>query len=261
MILIMNQLVSIITPAYNTEAYISLTIESVINQKYPNWELIIIDDNSMDRTWDIISRVARSEKRIVPIRLNKKTNASIARNEGIKRARGKFIAFIDSDDIWDHDKLKIQINFMNDNNFPLSFTSYKRIDGRGRIISRVYSAPDTVDYRSLLLTNPIGMSTAIYDMGILGKRYLPNIILGHEYGLWLKILKDGYRAKGLDLPLTLYRVHSTSLSRNKFKSLYYIYKLHREIMNFNFVKSYYYLFNNCLRVMLRHIKFRKWNKK
>ena len=167
-------LVSVITPLYNSEKYISKTIESVINQKYNNWELIIINDCSKDKGPEIVKKYQNQDERIKLINLEKNSGAAVARNIGIENAQGDFIAFIDSDDIWERNKLKEQINFMLDNDYNFSFTDYIQIDEKGKEL-RTIKAPKILTYNKQLLYNHIGTSTVIYNQKNLGKIYMPNL--------------------------------------------------------------------------------------
>lgn len=160
-----ENLVSIIMPSYNTEKYIFESIESVIAQTYKNWELLIIDDCSEDLTIQIIQKYLKVYPNIFLIQLEKNSGAAVSRNKGIEKANGEYIAFLDSDDLWEENKLEIQINFMKENNCAFSFTEYMEIDEMGNDLGILIKVPvKAITYRSYLLTNPIGCLTAVYSV-------------------------------------------------------------------------------------------------
>jgi len=236
----MNELVSIITPSYNSAKFISQAIESVIEQTYQNWEMIIIDDMSLDNSNRIIEEYMRDEKRIKLITLTENVGSATTRNYGIKEAKGRYIAFLDSDDYWDVYKLEKQLNFMQENNIALSFTSYYHIEEESANIIYSANALTKVNYQELLKKNIIGCLTAMYDIKILGKVYMPNIRKRQDYALWLDILKRVPYAYGLDEMLGYYRVRKDSLSSNKILSSIYNWKLYREVEKLPLYKAIYY---------------------
>lgn len=235
-------LVSIITPLYNCEQFLPLTIDSVINQTYKNWELIIVDDMSTDNSLQKAMQYAQQDSRIRVIELKEKGGPAAARNKGIEVANGKYIAFLDSDDLWLPEKLEVQLKFMNDKNINFSYTAYKKIDEDGTYRG-VVSVPERITYDELLNTNVIGCLTAMYDAEKLGKMYMPNIMKRQDYALWLKILKKEGQAFGLNVPLAIYRVRKGSVSSNKLKAAIYQWKIYREIEQINIFKSIYHFVN------------------
>ncbi len=236
----MNDLVSIITPSYDSEQFVSQTIESVRNQTYVNWEMIIIDDVSTDSSNQIIKEYIAKDSRIKLIRLEKNSGPAVARNKGIREAQGRYIAFLDSDDCWHPDKLLKQITFMQEKNIALSYTSYYRIEEEnGKIIDRT-NIPPKVNYSGLLKQNIIGCLTAIYDTQKIGKVYMPDILRRQDFGLWLHILKKVPYAYGIDEPLAYYRVRTASVSSNKILASQYNWKLYREVEKLPLYKAVYY---------------------
>jgi len=235
----LNKLISIITPCYNSESYISSAIESVIAQSYKNWELIIIDDCSSDNSVQIIKNYLVIDNRIQFYTTNKNSGVAKARNIAIKYANGDYIAFLDSDDIWIDRKLELQLQFMLVNNYDLSFTGYHKIDTNGNIISNQINVPSKLNYGLLLKQNKIACLTAMYNSKNIGKFYFLKI--GHEdFYYWLQITKKGINAYGLNLNLAAYRIRSQSLSRNKIKAAIYTWKIYRVSEKMNFFKSCYY---------------------
>lgn len=236
----LKSLVSIIMPSYNSAKFIPTTIESVLNQAYQNWEMIIVDDTSSDSSNDIIDDFIQRDNRIKLIKLDKNSGPAIARNRAIEEAKGRYIAFLDSDDLWTPDKLSKQISFMQKHDVALSYTGYYRIEeASGEIIDRIY-VPKKVNYSELLKQNIIGCLTVIYDTEKIGKVYMPDILKRQDFGLWLKILKKVPYAYGLDEPLAYYRVRTTSVSSNKMLASKYNWKLYRKVEKLPIHKAIYY---------------------
>jgi len=231
-------LVSIIMPLYNCEEYIRESIESVRQQTYKNWELIIVDDASTDKSVDIVKQVIKEESRICFIGLNANRGVANARNIATEEAKGKFIAFLDSDDLWLPTKLVKQIEAMEMENILLSYGSYILIDENGN--SRgILEAKTKVSYEDMLKTSEIGTLTMMYNAYELGKHYFLDI--GHEdYVMKLEVLKKIDFAKGITEPLAKYRVAKNSLSRNKFKAALWQWKIYRDAEELSLFKSIYY---------------------
>ncbi|WP_415883481.1 glycosyltransferase family 2 protein [Neptuniibacter sp. QD34_54] len=221
-------LVSIITPVYNSSKYIENCIESVKKQDYTEWEHIFVDDCSTDNSVALIEQYACDDSRIKILKLDSNSGPAVARNLAIREAKGRFIAFLDSDDQWLPHKLQRQISFMLNQNVDFCFSSYVQIDGNGRE-QAIVKAPESVSYNRLLKKNVIGCLTAIYDTKSLGKVYMPLIRKRQDFGLWLKILKKTDKAHSISEPLAKYRVHELSVSANKRSAATYTWKLYREI--------------------------------
>jgi len=231
-------LVSIITPAYNASLYIEETIESVLLQTYKNWEMIIVDDYSNDRTTAIINKYMKQDKRITLI--CNKTNIGVAqsRNHAIKVSRGKYIAFLDSDDLWLEKKLEKQIALMETEDILLSYTSYYTINEDSEILSTFY-IHNPINYFDMLKTSTIGTLTTIYNADQLGKIYFKDI--GHEdYVMKLHILKKIPYAIGIHEPLAKYRIHTQGLSSNKLQTALWQWHIYRKVEKLSFFKSIYY---------------------
>lgn len=239
-------LVSIITPAYNSESYISQTIESVLKQTYNNWELLITDDGSTDKTLEIVQNYAAKDPRIHLFSINN-SGAAVARNNSIKQAKGDYIAFLDSDDLWLSKKLEVQIAFMIQNSVFLSYTNYTQIDEQSNLIDKTIKPPLKLTYKDNLYANYIGCLTAIYNVKTLGKIYMPLIKKRQDYALWLKILKKIPHAMGVNQTLAYYRVRENSISSSKLEMLKWNWKLFYNIEDLGVLKSGYYLLNNILK--------------
>jgi len=234
-----NSLVSIITPSYNSENFISETINSVIAQTYKNWEMIIVDDMSPDNSDKIIEEFIKKDERIKLIKLAKNNGPAVARNAAIKEAKGRYIAFLDADDLWIPEKLEKQINFMNKNNLSFTYSSYNLIDENNKNLGS-FITKEKITYNEMLKTCSVGCLTAIYDTKKLGKVYMPNILKRQDYGLWLKILREINTAKGILEPLGTYRILKNSVSSNKINAAKYQWKIYREVEKLGLAKSAYY---------------------
>lgn len=244
--IVTQELVSIIMPCYNAEQYIKDSINSVLNQTYPHFELIIIDDLSTDNSINIINSF--SDNRIKLIQLTQNGGAGVARNTGIEAAQGRFIAFLDSDDLWRPNKLEVQLNHMIEGNYPLSYTQYQKFtqEGKGKLVI----PPNTVTYNELLYCNIIGCLTAVYDTKILGKQFMPLIRKRQDMGLWLKILAQGHTAYCCPQVLADYRTDS-GMTQNKIDAAKYQWKFYRQELSFNIIKSTKYFIGYAIKGIIR----------
>jgi teichuronic acid biosynthesis glycosyltransferase TuaG len=243
----MKHQVSIIMPSFNCEDFISDTILSVIFQTYKNWELIIVDDRSTDNSTHIIDNFIKDDARIKLFINDENEGAAVSRNKAIKHANGKYIAFLDSDDLWYADKLEKQISFMCSNNLAFTYTGYETIDEEDNSLNMTIAPPEKLDYLTMLKENQIGCLTAIYDQEMLNKHYMPLIRKRQDYGLWLSILKTtpyAYRAPGI---LAKYRIRKNSVSSSKIGLLKYNFKLFNEHEEISAIKSAYYVGWNIFR--------------
>ncbi len=245
-------LVSIITPIFNSEKYLPLTINSVKKQTITNWELILIDDNSSDNSYKIAEEFAREDNRIKLIRNKQNLGPAITRNIGIKEAKGRYIAFLDSDDEWLPKKLEKQIKFLNSQDLAFTYSAYYIVEEGNESFVKIFFPDEEVTYEKALKGNPIGCSTAIYDTKILGKVYMPNILKRQDYGLWLEILKRVKKTKGILEPLAKYRRRKNSVSSNKIKAALYQWKIYRDIEKLPLHKSIYYFLHYSLNGLKKH---------
>ncbi len=248
----MEDLVSIITPSYNTAKYIADTIRSVLSQTYQNWEMIIVDDCSTDDTDEVVATFL-CDKRIRYLKNAQNSGAAVSRNYAIREARGKWIAFLDSDDLWLPDKLERQISFMNERVAAFSCTSYwVKKEGEKQLIE--YSPKrDSYGYKDILKHCRIGCSTVIYDVDCLGKVYMPtNAPKREDFACWLEILKRGTDVLVYHDPLTTYLVHTYSVSSKKSKMIKYQWHVYRKIENLSWIKSIFYLTNWAIKGLLKY---------
>lgn len=238
--MIKNYLVSIIIPTYNCGKYIAETLDSVEKQTYKNWEIIIIDDCSSDETKNIVSEYSRNDSRISYHCLDKNSGPAVARNRGLEFASGRYIAFLDSDDLWYPEKLERQISWMQINHYDISCTRYALIDEHGEMLGIIKKPLDKVDYKKLLLGNRIGNSTVIYDRYKIGNITVPLIRKRNDYALWLKILKKEQYVFGFQEVLMYYRIRKDSVTRSssKFSLIKYHWELFRNIEHLSYIQSF-----------------------
>lgn len=231
-------MVSIIMPAFNCEDYIGETIESVIKQSYHNWELLIIDDFSTDKTGQIVMIYSKEDPRIKYTKLEKNFGAAVARNKAVELAHGEYLAFLDSDDLWHEDKLLKQIGFMKDNDYLFTCTKYSKIDDSGKYLNRIVDVREKSTYNDILKKNP-GNSTVVYNADVIGKITIPEIRKRNDYVMWLSVIKKAGMLYGLDEVLASHRIRAGSLSKNKFSLVKFHWKVYRDIENLSFFKSLY----------------------
>ncbi len=242
--------VSIITPSYNSASFIASTINSVIAQTAISWEIIIVDDCSSDNSIEVIQPFIDRDTRIKFIKLEENSGAAVARNTAIEAATGRFIAFLDSDDLWHPEKLEKQIQFMLDKDVAFSFSAYEKIDESG-VPFDIVSVPEKISYKQLLKTNVIGCLTAMYDVAKLGKVYMPVNTKREDFATWLAILKKADYAYGMPDVLAQYRVYASQSSAKKTKMAKENWRLYRDIEQLNFFKSSYYFAHYAVRGLLR----------
>ena len=235
----MKDKVSIITPCFNSAEYISDCIDSVVNQTYQNWEMIIIDDNSSDQSVKLIKKKKSTEGRIKLIELEENIGSAMARNEAIKAAKGRFIAFLDSDDKWYSNKLSIQIDYMKTNKIFFSFTSYDIINNNGNPTNNVISVPEKITYNQYLKNTIIGCLTVIIDTKNISIPLMKDIRTSHDMILWLDILKNERYAFGLNKVLASYRLSSNSNTKNKLFAAIDVWRVYRNYERLNIINSLY----------------------
>jgi teichuronic acid biosynthesis glycosyltransferase TuaG len=230
-----SQLVSIVMPAHNSRESLSESVRSVLAQTYSDWELIIVDDASRDGTLALARQFAVDHPRIRVLPLEQNVGVAEARNRGISAARGQYLAFLDSDDLWLPDKLQIQIDFMRSSGAGFSFAQYRRI-GLDGSLSQPVKVPRSVSYEGLLRGNSIGCLTVAIDRYQIPEVSMPKI--KHEdYVTWLKILKQGHIAYGIPQDLARYRVTSSSVSSDKRQAASWTWNIYRRVEGLSLLKS------------------------
>jgi glycosyltransferase involved in cell wall biosynthesis len=218
-------LFSVVIPVRNAADTLRATVASVCAQTFPDWEALLVDDASTDASPRLIVELAREDPRLRTLGqgASRPRGAAMTRNLGIRAAQGRFIAFLDADDLWRPEKLARQARAFADG-APLVFASYQRIDAQGRPLGLVRAAP-RIAFADALAGNPIGCLTAAYDTAVFGKAEMPDIPTRHDYALWLALLRTGAVARGLPEVLADYRVRPGSLSANKLRGALAVWRL------------------------------------
>lgn len=234
------ELVSIITPCYNSENYIKDTFQSILYQSYTNWEWIIVDDCSIDNSVELIKSF--DDDRVKLFVQENNLGASEARNKALQLAKGRYITFIDSDDLWEPMFLEKTIQFLENNNEELVYTSYKRVDEDLYPLLEDFQAIDFVDRNRILYNCPIPMLTSVYDSKRVGKISFPEVELREDHAMWIDLLRKINHARAIKESLAIYRIRKNSVSRNKFKIALKQYDVYRKYLKMNFIKSSYYTF-------------------
>lgn len=232
----MDDLVSIITPSYNTALYIAETIKSVQAQTYINWEMIIVDDCSTDNTDEVVASFFY-DSRIRYIKNKKNSGAAVSRNYALREAKGKWIAFLDSDDLWMPDKLQKQISFMKENNYHFSYTDYIEIDEESKANGKIVTGPRCITKYGMYNYCWIGCLTVMYDANTVGLIQIADIKKNNDYAMWLKVCRKS-NCYLLEETLAKYRKRSGSISNHGYvKMIKWHYKLYRDAENKNLMYS------------------------
>lgn len=246
----MKNKISIILPLYNASRFIGEAIVSVQAQTHTDWELLVVDDVSTDNSAAIVQKYAAKDKRIKLLQHSKNAGAAQARNTGIKNATGRYIAFIDADDVWLPNKLEKQLQFMHTNKLAFTYSSQLLIDANGKEKGRFITKP-VIDYRSMLKTCWVGCCTAMYDTEIVGKQYFETQRGQEDYILWLQIMKQIGTTKGIIEPLAKYRAVSGAVSANKIAAAKRQWKVYRELEKLNLMQSSYYFIHYAVNAVFR----------
>lgn len=248
----MNGLVSIITPTFNSAKYIAETIQSVQNQTYQNWEMIIVDDGSSDETETIVRAFIEKDKRLQFHKLNQNSGPAIARNAGIEKATGDFMTFLDADDIWFPEFIEKSISTIIQTEIPFVFSSYRRSNENLEFVYSDFIVPQKVTYTDILKSNSISCLTAFLDIEKLGKKFMPIIRKRQDMGLWLQYLKEIPYAYGIQEPQAAYRIRENSLSRKKSDLIKYQWQFYREVEKLNVFQSTYYMLHWMYRGFMKY---------
>lgn len=248
----MNALVSIITPSYNSAKFIAETIQSVQNQTYPNWEMIIMDDGSLDETESVVLSKIENDNRIQFHKLSQNSGPAIARNTGIEKASGDYMTFIDADDIWFPTFIENNIKTIQETGIPFVFSSYKRANEQLEFVYSDFIVPHKVSYSDILKSNSISCLTAFVDIKKLGKKYMPLIRKRQDMGLWLNYLKVIPFAHGIQETQAIYRIRENSLSRKKSDLIKYQWQFYIGVEKLNVFKSAYYMLHWMYRGFMKY---------
>lgn len=251
----MNDLVSIIMPSYNTAGYIAETIRSVLAQTYSNWELIIVDDCSTDNTDDVVAQFL-SDSRIRYLKNEKNSGAAISRNWALREAKGKWIAFLDSDDLWVPEKLEKQIRFMETNNYHFSYTNYIEIDEQSKPNGKKITGPKKITKTGMYRYCWPGCLTVMYDAKAVGLIQIADIKKNNDYAMWLQVCKKT-NCYLLDEVLAYYRRgRNGSISTHSYKTLIiWHYKLFKEAEQKNTIAAVIYTSRNLFWGLYKKIKY------
>lgn len=230
-------LVSVIMPIYNTEKYLEETLNSIFSQTYKNIEIVLVDDCSNDNSAKIIADLMKRHPEMVYYLQEKNMGAGAARNKSLELAKGQYVAFLDSDDIWKPDKIERQLKLMKQKKTPFSYTAIEMIDENSNLIKGKRRVKETCEYKYLLHNTIIATSSVIIDRNVLGDFRMPLRRGGQDYATWLSLLRNGTVACGIDEALVKYRVASGSLSSNKFKSIIQVWEIQTQDEKINKVSA------------------------
>ena len=244
-------LVSIIMPSYNAARFIGESINSVLLQTYSNWELLIVDDCSKDNSVEVVRKFANIDKRVVLFSLEKNVGAAAARNVAIEHAQGQYIAFLDSDDVWDEYKLEKQLAFMKQYSYAFTFSNYYVMEENGKKTENIVKVPSSLSYHQYLRNTIIGCLTVIIDRQQTGDFKMPLIKSSHDMALWLLIMKRGFKAYGLKDVLAGYRLVSTSNTAKKWKAAKDVWKVYREIEGLSVLYAAYCFCGYAINAVLK----------
>jgi teichuronic acid biosynthesis glycosyltransferase TuaG len=233
--------VSIITPTFNSAKFLEKTADSVFNQTFSDWEWVIVDDLSTDNTREILNKLQNKDSRVKCFLSEQNLGSGPARNKAIENASGEYIAFLDSDDIWIPERLKLHIDFMEQKQSVFSHTSYGFIDEHDKVIKKTFHVSNhPISYVDLLKRTEISCLTAIYNQKKIGKFFMPDLRRKQDYALWLAILKKGYVSDPLDVETAFYRQHSSSATSNKLNLILKHWKFLNQNEKLNWLQSFYY---------------------
>lgn len=251
-----DKLVSIIVPVYNVEKFIVETMECVRAQSYENWELLLVEDVSTDGTKKVIETYLRDKQddRIRLVCQPENRGAAHARNRGLEESAGRFIAYLDADDLWEPEKLEKQLTFMEEKQAAFSFTGYEFADEEGKGLGKNVQVPATLNYKEALKNTTIFTTTVMFDTDKIEKNMLNMpIIKSEDTALWWKVLRNGYIAYGLNENLVRYRRAGKSLSSNKLEAVRRIWNLYRKAEGMSVISSAYHFCFWAVRAVGRRI--------
>ena len=236
-----NDLVSVIVPVYNSEKYIEDTLNSALKQTYENIEIILVDDVSKDKSARIISEYKAEHPEIIYYLQEKNMGAGFARNKALELAKGRYVAFLDSDDIWLPDKIERQIKLMTKTNSPFCYTAIEMIDGNNKLIKPKRNIKETCNYKYLLYNTQIATSSVVVDRKQLGDFRMHIRRGGQDYATWLMLLRNGTIAYGINDVLVRYRVTGNSLSSNKLKSIQQVWEIQTQEENISKPAAFFHV--------------------
>ena len=252
----MNEMVSVVVPVYHAEKYIEETMDCVCAQTYLNWEMLLVVDGPEDPTVEVIQKYLEKtgEKRIRLFIQDKNQGAALARNRGVAEAKGRYIAYLDADDLWMPDKLEKEVNFVKQKDAAFAFTGYEFADENGKGTGKVVKVPEKLTYKEALKNTTIFTTTVMFDTEKIDKAMLkmPNM-RSEDTALWWRILREGYTAYGLNENLVLYRRPAVSLSSNKIVAIKRIWNLYRQAEKLSIPYSCYNFCFWAVRAVIRRV--------
>lgn len=248
-----NNLVSIVIPVYNAECYLEETAGSLVSQSYSEWEVLWIDDGSTDKSPELLDALASKEPRFRVFHIEN-SGAALARNRGVSEAEGRYLAFLDADDLWEPDKLEKELEYLKEKDAAFVYTGYEFADERGAGTGKVVEVPETLTYKQALKNTTIFTSTVLFDMEKTGKErlFMPQI-KSEDTALWWRLLREGYTAWGLNENLVKYRRAGKSLSSNKLEAVRRIWNLYRKAEKLSVPYSIYNFIFWAFRAVARRI--------
>ena len=250
----MKKKISIIVPVYNAQEFLEETIASVQSQQETDWELLLVDDCSTDDSREIIQRCADRDSRIRLVKQKENHGAAAARNRGIEEAEGRYIAFLDADDLWKEERLSAELRFMQEKDAGFVFSGYEFADEKGIGTGKIVKVPETLNYRQALKNTTIFTSTVLFDVEKIPKELIRMpLVKSEDTATWWNILRQGYIAYGLDENLVLYRRSVGTLSSNKLEAIRRIWNLYRKVEKLSLAYSLYNFVFYAIRAVLRRV--------
>jgi teichuronic acid biosynthesis glycosyltransferase TuaG len=247
--------ISIIVPIFDKTHFFYLAIKSILQQTYKNFEVIVVFDSSNLKEFNAIRKSLKKYKKIRFINNGNNFGVAYSRNRALKLSNGKYVAFLDSDDLWHEKKLEYQINFMKINNLDFSHTSYNIINTKNKIIATRLAKP-VISYKELLNSCDIGTSTVMLKKNILNNEKFKNLKTKEDYALWLALAKKNIKISGINKILVSWRKNPSSLSSSTFQKIKDAFKIYYEIEKFSFLYSIYRVFVLCFNFVVKDIKSR-----
>lgn len=250
-----NELISIVVPVYNAEKYIQDTLNNILEQTYPNFELLLVDDCSNDNSFSILKKYEEADDRIHVYRLKENSGPAAARNEGISHAKGRYLVYQDADDLWNIQKLEHQLAFTREHGYAFTFTSYEFADEEGNRNGKIVHVPAKITYEEALSNTTISTITVMFDRMQIKDEILkmPEGVGGEDTATWWKILRHGYTAYGLDENLSVYRRYSGSRSSNKLYAIRVAWCNYRYRENLPILKCMKYFTGYVVRAIKRRL--------
>lgn len=248
-----ENLISIVVPVYNAKRFIKETIKSVLEQTISNWELILVDDCSTDGSYDLIKTYESDQIRI--FQMHENGGQAKARNFGRKKARGRYLAFLDADDLWSPNKLETEFSYIREHEYAFVFTGYEFAGEDGKRNGHIVKVPESVDYKYALKNTTISTITVMFDRTKVKDELLemPSGVRGEDSATWWQILRHGYTAHGINEPLSVYRRYGQSHSSHKLWAVWGTYKMYRQCEHFSVIKSWYYFVQYVYHAVMRRI--------